>query len=69
MKMSCVPERMLFTVKQFAVKTGQRVKVVFTNPDATDHNLSRGAERHRFESPVEEVEPNVGQRPTDGDRH
>lgn len=36
---SCQPERMLFTVKQFAVTTGQPLKIVFTNPDATDHNL------------------------------
>ncbi|MDP6444907.1 MAG: GDSL-type esterase/lipase family protein, partial [Pirellulaceae bacterium] len=36
---SCLPERMKFTVEQFAVKTGQPVKIVFTNPDATDHNL------------------------------
>ena len=39
MPISCIPERMLFTVSQFAVKPGQPVKVVFTNPDATDHNL------------------------------
>ena len=38
-RISCLPERMLFTVKQFAVTTGQPVKLVFTNPDATDHNL------------------------------
>jgi putative heme-binding domain-containing protein len=38
-KLSCIPERMLFTVDQFAVTTGQPVKIVFTNPDATDHNL------------------------------
>mgnify|MGYP002622909083 CR=1 FL=1 len=38
-KISCMPERMLFTVKQFAVLSGQPVKLVFTNPDATDHNL------------------------------
>lgn len=38
-RISCVPERMLFTRRQFAVTTGQPVKVVFTNPDATDHNL------------------------------
>ncbi len=38
-RISCVPERMLFTLDQFAVTTGQPVKVVFTNPDATDHNL------------------------------
>jgi putative heme-binding domain-containing protein len=30
---------MLYTVNQFAVTTGQPVKIVFTNPDATDHNL------------------------------
>ncbi len=36
---SCVPERMLFTVRQFTVRPGQPVKIVFTNPDATDHNL------------------------------
>ncbi len=38
-KISCIPERMLFTVKQFSAKPGQPVKLVFTNPDATDHNL------------------------------
>jgi putative heme-binding domain-containing protein len=38
-KISCIPERMLFTVKDFAVTPGQPVKLVFTNPDATDHNL------------------------------
>jgi len=36
---SCIPERMRFTVEQFAVKAGQPVKIIFTNPDATDHNL------------------------------
>jgi putative heme-binding domain-containing protein len=36
---SCQPERMLYTMKQFAVVAGQPVKIVFTNPDATDHNL------------------------------
>jgi putative heme-binding domain-containing protein len=36
---TCVPERMLFTPREFVVKPGQRVKLVFTNPDATDHNL------------------------------
>ena len=38
-EISCVPERMLFTVKQFEVKAGQPVKLVFTNPDVTQHNL------------------------------
>ena len=30
---------MRFTVEQFATKPGQPVKIVFANPDATDHNL------------------------------
>ena len=38
-RVSCQPERMLFTLKQFLAKPGQPVKLVFTNPDATDHNL------------------------------
>ncbi|MEZ6114820.1 MAG: GDSL-type esterase/lipase family protein, partial [Pirellulaceae bacterium] len=36
---ACVPERMMFTRKQFHVRPGQPVKIVFTNPDATDHNF------------------------------
>ncbi len=35
----CIPERMRYTVEQFAVIAGQPVKLVFSNPDATDHNL------------------------------
>ena len=38
-KISCVPEVMRFTKEQFTVKSGQPVKIVFTNPDATDHNF------------------------------
>lgn len=38
-KISCVPEVMKYTKEQIAVKTGQPVKIVFMNPDATDHNL------------------------------
>ena len=38
-RISCEPERMLYTVKQFEAKPGQPIKLVFTNPDATDHNL------------------------------
>ncbi|MEM7697413.1 MAG: HEAT repeat domain-containing protein, partial [Verrucomicrobiota bacterium] len=38
-EISCVPERMLYTVNQFEVTAGQPVKLVFTNPDATQHNL------------------------------
>jgi len=38
-EISCQPERMLFTQQEFTVRPGQPVKLVFTNPDATDHNL------------------------------
>lgn len=38
-QISCVPEVMKYTREQIAVKTGQPVKIVFMNPDATDHNL------------------------------
>lgn len=38
-KIECLPERMLFSVKNFTATPGQPVKVVFFNPDATDHNL------------------------------
>ena len=38
-KISCIPERMLFSQKSFTAAPGQPVKIVFTNPDATDHNL------------------------------
>ncbi len=36
---STVPERMLFTVTEFTVEAGQPVKLAFTNPDVTPHNL------------------------------
>ncbi|MEM7235816.1 MAG: PVC-type heme-binding CxxCH protein, partial [Planctomycetota bacterium] len=36
---SCIPERMRYTVERFAVTVGQPIKLVFSNPDATDHNL------------------------------
>jgi putative heme-binding domain-containing protein len=38
-RISCEPERMLFTRTECTVLPGQPVKLVFTNPDATDHNL------------------------------
>jgi len=38
-KIGCEPERMLFTVKQFTATVGQPIKIIFSNPDATDHNL------------------------------
>jgi len=36
---SCVPERMRYTLTEFVVTPEQPIKLVFTNPDATDHNL------------------------------
>ncbi|MDF1842005.1 MAG: GDSL-type esterase/lipase family protein [Rubripirellula sp.] len=38
-EIGCLPEVMRFTKNQFMVQPGQPVKVVFTNPDATDHNF------------------------------
>ena len=38
-KIACLPEVMKYTQEQIAVQTGQSVKIVFTNPDATDHNM------------------------------
>lgn len=35
----CIPERMLFSQAQMTATLGQPLKIVFTNPDATDHNL------------------------------
>ncbi len=37
---SCVPERMLFSVTEFKVKAGAPVKLILENPDATPHNLA-----------------------------
>lgn len=34
-----VPERLLFDVREFKVKAGAPVKLVFENPDVTPHNL------------------------------
>jgi len=38
-RVNCVSERMKFSVEQIAVTTGQAVKIVFANGDATDHNM------------------------------
>ncbi len=38
-KIGCLPERMRYTVNQFVTLTDQPVKLVFSNADATDHNL------------------------------
>ena len=34
-----LPERLLYDVREFKVKAGQPVKLVFENPDVTPHNL------------------------------
>jgi lysophospholipase L1-like esterase/uncharacterized cupredoxin-like copper-binding protein len=38
-EISCIPERLLYDTSRFTVKAGQPVKLIFTNPDATQHNL------------------------------
>lgn len=38
-EISCIPERLLYDTTRFTVKAGQSVKLIFTNPDATQHNL------------------------------
>ncbi len=38
-EIGCVPERLLYTRESFTVSAGQPVKVLFVNPDATQHNL------------------------------
>lgn len=38
-EISCIPERLLYDRTKFEVKAGQPVKLIFTNPDATQHNL------------------------------
>lgn len=34
-----LPERLLYDVREFRVKAGQPVKLIFENPDVTPHNL------------------------------
>lgn len=38
-KIECVPEKMLFSITTIKASPGQAMKIVFTNPDATDHNF------------------------------
>ena len=38
-EISCIPERLMYTKTEFTVAPGQPVKLVFTNPDVTAHNL------------------------------
>ena len=50
-KIGTIPERLLFTKDKFTVKAGQPVKLVFSNPDATEHNLLILAK----DTPIEEI--------------
>jgi azurin len=38
-EISCIPERIMYTLNEFSVEAGQAVKLIFTNPDVTQHNL------------------------------
>jgi len=38
-KVGCLPERMHFSVEQMTATAGQPLKILFTNADATDHNM------------------------------
>ena len=38
LRIACIPEQMRFTEEKVSIKAGQPVKLIFTNPDATDHN-------------------------------
>jgi azurin len=38
-KITCIKERMLYSVNRIEVKAGQPVRLEFINPDATAHNL------------------------------
>ncbi len=38
-KISCIKERMLYSLNRFEVSAGQPVRLEFINPDATPHNL------------------------------
>ncbi|MCB1235550.1 MAG: HEAT repeat domain-containing protein [Verrucomicrobiae bacterium] len=39
-EISCVPERLLFSVTKIEARAGQPVKLTLLNPDATQHNLT-----------------------------
>ena len=38
-EITTIPERMLFDIEKFTVRAGQPVRLIFSNPDATQHNL------------------------------
>lgn len=50
-KIGTIPERLLYTKKKFTVTAGQPVKLVFSNPDATEHNLLILAK----DTPIQEI--------------
>ncbi|MDA7931943.1 cupredoxin domain-containing protein [Akkermansiaceae bacterium] len=39
LEIGTIPERLLFTKAKLTAKPGQPIKLVFSNPDATEHNL------------------------------
>lgn len=41
-RIGCLPERMLYDTSAFTVAPGQPVKLILSNPDATQHNLVIG---------------------------
>ena len=51
LKVGTIPERLLFTKDKLTVKTGQPVKLVFSNPDVTEHNLLILAK----DTPIQEI--------------
>jgi len=38
-EVECLPERMRFSIDQITATVGQPIKILFTNSDATDHNM------------------------------
>lgn len=40
LELGCVPERLLFTKETLKVQAGKPVKLIFRNPDATQHNFA-----------------------------
>ena len=51
LKVGTIPERLLFTKDKLTVKAGQPVKLVFSNPDVTEHNLLILAK----DTPIQEI--------------
>jgi len=51
LKIGTIPERLLFTKEMLTVKAGQPIKLIFSNPDATEHNLLILAK----DTPIQEI--------------